>query len=77
MNRTFTISFSPRDVTLPSQESQRGANVVVLGSDTAEELFGNDPAVGKEVQISGDVFTVVGVFAPQKQVFGGGKNPER
>lgn len=58
-----------------SQEAQRGANVVVLGSDTAEELFGNDPAVGKEVQISGDLFTVVGVFAPQKQVFGGGKNP--
>ena len=58
------------------QESQRGSNVVVLGSDTAEELFGNDPAVSKEVQISGDVFTVVGVFAPQKQVFGGGKNPE-
>ncbi len=58
------------------QEAQRGANVVVLGSDTAEELFGNDPAPGKEVQIDGDVFTVVGVFAPQKQVFGGGKNPE-
>jgi putative ABC transport system permease protein len=58
-----------------SREAQRGANVVVLGSDTAEELFGNDPAVGKEVQIDGDVFTVVGVFAPQKQVFGGGKNP--
>src|ERR1700735_236859 len=26
-------------------------------------------------QIDGDMFTVVGVFAPQKQVFGGGKNP--
>ena len=49
--------------------------MVVLGSDTAQELFGNDPAVGKEVEIDGDVFTVVGVFAPQKQVFGGGKNP--
>jgi putative ABC transport system permease protein len=58
-----------------SQEAQRGANVVVLGSDTAQELFGNDPAVGKEVQIEGDLFTVVGVLAPQKQVFGGGKNP--
>jgi putative ABC transport system permease protein len=44
-----------------SQEAQRAANVVVLGSDTAQELFGNDPAVGKEVQIEGDVFTVVGV----------------
>jgi putative ABC transport system permease protein len=59
-----------------AQEAERGANVVVLGSDAAEELFGNDSAVGKEVQISGDVFTVVGVFAPQKQIFGGGKNPE-
>jgi putative ABC transport system permease protein len=58
------------------QEAQRAANVVVLGSDTAEELFGNDPAVGKEVEIEGDVFTVVGVFAPQKQPFGGGKNPQ-
>jgi putative ABC transport system permease protein len=58
-----------------AQEAQRGANVVVLGSDTAQELFGNDPAVGKEVDIDGDIFNVVGVFAPQKQVFGGGKNP--
>ncbi len=58
------------------QEAQRAANVVVLGSDTATELFGIDSAVGKEVQIGGDVFTVVGVLAPQKQVFGGGKNPQ-
>jgi putative ABC transport system permease protein len=57
------------------QEAQRAANVVVLGSDTAAELFGNDPAVGKEVEIDGDVFTVVGVLGPQKQPFGGGKNP--
>jgi putative ABC transport system permease protein len=59
-----------------AQEAQRAANVVVLGSDTAEELFGNASAIGKEVQIEGDVFTVVGVFAPQKQIFGGGKNPD-
>ena len=59
-----------------AQEAQRAANVVVLGSDTAKELFGNDPAVGKEVQIDGDLFSVVGVFAPQKQIFGGGKNPD-
>jgi putative ABC transport system permease protein len=58
------------------QESQRGADVVVLGSDTAEELFGSVSAVNKEVEIDGDLFTVVGVFAPQKQVFGGGKNPQ-
>ena len=58
------------------QEALRAANVVVLGSDTAEELFGTDPAVGKEVEIDGDIFTVVGVLAPQKQPFGGGKNPD-
>src|ERR1700677_853528 len=58
------------------QEARRGANVVVLGSDTAQELFGHDPAVGKEIQIEGDLFTVVGVFAPQKQICGGGKNPD-
>jgi putative ABC transport system permease protein len=57
------------------QEQQRRANVVVLGHDTAEELFGQESAVGKEVDIEGDIFTVVGVLAKQKQVFGGGKNP--
>jgi putative ABC transport system permease protein len=57
------------------EEEQRRANVVVLGHDAAEELFGNEPAVGKEVDIEGDIFTVVGVLAKQKQVFGGGKNP--
>ena len=57
------------------EEEKRRANVVVLGIDTAKELFGDEPAIGKEVEIEGDVFTVVGVFAKQKQVFGGGKNP--
>ncbi len=59
-----------------TDEARRRANVVVLGHDTAEELFGSDSALGKEVEISGDVFTVVGVMAKQKQVFGGGKNPD-
>jgi putative ABC transport system permease protein len=58
-----------------TEEEERRANVVVLGHDTAEELFGQELAVGKEVDIEGDIFTVVGVFAKQKQVFGGGKNP--
>jgi putative ABC transport system permease protein len=57
------------------EEEKRRANVVVLGIDTAKELFGDESAVGKEVAIEGDIFTVVGVFAKQKQVFGGGKNP--
>jgi putative ABC transport system permease protein len=55
---------------------QRAAKVTVLGHDTAEELFGVDNAVGKEVEAAGIVFTVVGVLDKEKQPFGGGKNPE-
>jgi putative ABC transport system permease protein len=58
-----------------NEEEQRRANVVVLGHDAAQELFGQESAIGKEVDIEGDIFTVVGVLAKQKQVFGGGKNP--
>jgi putative ABC transport system permease protein len=55
---------------------ERAANVVVLGNDTAEALFGTANPVGEDVTISGMVFTVVGVMDKQKQAFGGGKNPE-
>jgi putative ABC transport system permease protein len=58
------------------EEEQRRANVVVLGHDAAQELFGQELAVGKEIEIEGDVFTVIGVLAKEKQVFGGGKNPD-
>jgi putative ABC transport system permease protein len=52
------------------------ARVTVLGSDTADQLFPGQSALGKEVQVTGMVFTVIGVMAPQKQPFGGGKNPQ-
>ena len=55
---------------------ERAANVVVLGHDTADELFGIDKAVGQEVEVSGMLFTVIGVLDKQKQAFGGGKNPD-
>ncbi len=55
---------------------ERSANVVVLGSDTADELFGTMNAIGQDVTIAGMVFTVVGVMDKQKQAFGGGKNPQ-
>jgi putative ABC transport system permease protein len=57
-------------------DQERSANVVVLGNDTADDLFGTLSAIGKEVTIAGMVFTVVGVMDKQKQAFGGGKNPE-
>jgi putative ABC transport system permease protein len=56
-------------------DQERAANVVVLGYDTADELFGAEQAVGKEAEVGGMLFTVVGVLDKQKQAFGGGKNP--
>jgi putative ABC transport system permease protein len=57
-------------------DDDRRANVVVLGRDPADQLFGNESAVGKEVEIEGDVFTVVGVMTKRKSIIGGGKNPD-
>jgi putative ABC transport system permease protein len=57
-------------------EDERHEHVVVIGHDTWEDLFGNEPAVGKEVAIESGLYTVIGVLDKQKQLFGGGKNPE-
>jgi len=57
-------------------EDERHEHVVVLGHDTWEDLFGAEPAVGKEVNIETGVYTVIGVLDKQKQIFGGGKNPQ-
>ena len=57
-------------------DTERSANVVVLGNDTTEGLFDTVDPIGKEVTIAGMVFTVVGVMDKQPQAFGGGKNPE-
>jgi putative ABC transport system permease protein len=54
---------------------ERASNVTVLGRDTADELFGRNQSVGKEVIVGGMSFTVVGVAAAKKNAFGGGKNP--
>jgi putative ABC transport system permease protein len=50
--------------------------VVLLGADTTEELFGEQDPLGKEVNVEGQLFTVIGVAERVKSVFGGGKNPE-
>ena len=57
-------------------DQERAASVVVLGSDTAEGLFEGQSAIGKEVEVGGVLFTVVGVLEKEKQAFGGGKNPQ-
>jgi putative ABC transport system permease protein len=57
-------------------DDEHHSPVILLGSGTAEELFpGGDP-LGKEINIEGQMFTVIGVAAPVKGVFSGGKNPQ-
>jgi putative ABC transport system permease protein len=58
------------------EEDQRRADVIVIGYDTADELFGSDSAVGKEITIDGELFTVIGVNDKRKSGIGGGKNPD-
>lgn len=58
-----------------SEEDMRHAPVIVLGGDTADELFGNASAIGKEINVEGELFTIVGVMAKRRNLFGG-VNPE-
>jgi putative ABC transport system permease protein len=52
------------------------SQVIVLGYDTAETLFeGLDP-IGKEINIEGQLFRVIGVVDHVRSVFAGGKNPD-
>jgi len=56
-------------------DDERRATVIVLGHDTAEELFPVENPIGKEINIEGRLFEVIGVMTKLKSVFGGGKNP--
>jgi putative ABC transport system permease protein len=57
-------------------EDQRHAKVVVLGHDTADQLFGIEPAVGKEITVETSMYTVIGVLEKQKTAFAAGRNPQ-
>jgi len=57
-------------------DDEHHSSVIVLGSDTTEELFGNGNPLGKEINIEGQMFTVIGVAEKRKSIFAGGKNPD-
>ncbi|MGC2248282.1 MAG: ABC transporter permease [Terriglobales bacterium] len=57
-------------------DDERHASVIVLGADTADELFGNSDPLGKEINIEGQLFEVIGTVNKVKSAFGGGKNPD-
>ena len=57
-------------------EDERRMPVIVLGSDTARELFAETDPIGKEINIEGELFTVIGVSEKKKSAISGGSNPE-
>ena len=57
-------------------EEERRANVVILGHDAAEDLFPDESPIGKEIECSGDVFTVIGVMDLRPRAFGSGRNTD-
>jgi len=57
-------------------EDDNRSPVILIGHDTAQELFGNEDPLGKELNIEGQLFTIVGVAEKKKAAFSGGANPE-
>ena len=75
MPQTADLSFKQGAI-FTLEQNQHRDNVVVLGYDTADKLFGEQSPVGKDVQIRGEIFTVLGVLSKHKQLFGSGPNPQ-
>jgi putative ABC transport system permease protein len=57
-------------------ENQASATVVVINNKLAELLFDRQDPIGQRVHIQGVPYTVIGVFNPPPQLFGGEPSPE-
>jgi ABC-type antimicrobial peptide transport system permease subunit len=53
-------------------EDLHRADVVALGADVAKALFPNESGVGRQIQIDGNTYTVIGVFEKKKNTTLGG-----
>lgn len=57
-------------------EEEHAAKVMVLGFDSAEELFPGESPLGQDVECGGTIYTVIGVLDKQQQPFGSGRNTQ-
>ena len=55
---------------LPDEDWNRGSPVAVIGAKIREELFGNEPALGKLIRVGDRRLRVVGVLASRGQGLG-------
>jgi len=69
------VNFLEGRLWTPSEEEHR-ENVVILGHDSAADLFPGEDPIGKDLECEGDVFTVIGVLDLQPQPFGSGRNTQ-
>ena len=59
-----------------AEDTEKQRRVVFLGSEVAKKLFGNSPAVGETIRISGLTFEVIGVLT-QKVSFSKYYSPDK
>ena len=52
-------------------EDRRAEQVCLLGKPIADNLFGTEDPLEKEVRVNGKIFRVIGVFEPHQGLFGG------
>jgi putative ABC transport system permease protein len=53
-------------------ETDNASNVVIVNEKVVEKLFLNEGAVGKEVRMNGQLFSVIGVYKPIANAFDSG-----
>ncbi len=61
---------------LTQADQDRAADVIIIGQDAKDALFGEADPTGKQITVEGRAFTVIGTMDKRKSAFGGGKNPE-
>ncbi|MBV9879979.1 MAG: ABC transporter permease [Gemmatirosa sp.] len=57
---------------LTASENEAAARVVLVNPPLAERLFAGGEAVGKEIRLNGELFTIIGIYQPIPNAFENG-----